>query len=371
MSFSFAQARELKPEQVNPFSNLISKSLQNYSQGVQAGYMPRQLEADIFHKTISPLAMLASSPFFSALNPAQQQQIGAYISQMLSNSPVGIGGNMSNNNVLAFGNNTGGQGSSQPGYNGDYNGNSQENSTNTGLVPDVPSEHFTQPFGETGYNAGTVHRNKSGQVISTPTGSQVERQQGILSGTTKVGKLYDDYTKLATEVADAGAIRSDISALAGGIGKLPFDLAKTVSRALGGNELAQKNAKLEDLKAKMRPALKEAGLNDSDINFILSNRGGESGAALAERLNTTRQYINTLTSQSKNILGGGFNVSNKQPAIGNETTKNSIRNAIKAAKPLPTNEAPPGSIALYRNNELYFIPQDQVDEALKAGFKYE
>ena len=363
MVFSFTQARELKPEQVNPFSNLISKALQGYGQGVQAAYMPRQLEADIFHKTISPLAMLASSPFFSALNPAQQQQIGSYISQMLSNSPAG---------------GMGGQGeifgglSPQPGQQpqeggeatNDYYHDQQPQEGGDGLVPGKPSEHFTQPFGESGYKPGTVHRDKAGNVISTPTGTQVERSQGILSGATKLGKLYNDYTKLAVELADAGEIRRDISALAGGIGKIPLGgWGKKIEKAMGGRELAEKSAKLEDLEAKMRPAMKEAGMSDSEIDSILHYRGGESGEAMQKRLEKTQRYINGLTSQSQHVLGSGYNVSSQKKAIPKATKAQINKNKFA--------EAPEGSIGLYKNGELYYIPQDKVNEALEEGFTYE
>ncbi len=333
MVFSFSQARELKPEQVNPFANLISKAVQGYGQGVQAAYMPRKMEADIFNKTISPLAMLASSPFFSALNPAQQQQIGAYISQMLSNSPAG--GGMGGHGGISglFGGQQQGQQSGQPQEGGqEPSGNyspEQGDQGGDGLVPGKPSEHFTQPFGETGYTPGKVHRDKSGNIISAPTGSQIERNQGILSGSSKVGKLYNEYQKLAVELADAGEIRRDISALAGGVGKLPFGgIGKKIEKALGGRQLAEKSAQLEDLEAKMRPALKEAGLTDGEIDNILHFRGGESGEALAKRFEKTRNYINGLTSQSQNILGGGFNVSSGKKAIANKAPPKSISQKI-------------------------------------------
>lgn len=369
MVFSFTQARELKPEQVNPFSNLISKAIQGYGQGVQAAYMPRQLEADIFHKTISPLAMLASSPFFSALNPAQQQQIGAYISQMLSNSPAGggMGGHGGISGLFGGQSQQGGQPEQGGEATNDYYHDQQlqEGGNEGGLVPGKPSEHFTQPFGESGYKPGTVHRDKSGNIISTPTGTQVERSQGILSGATKLGKLYNDYTKLAVELADAGEIRRDFSALAGGIGKIPLGgWGKKIEKAMGGRELAEKSAKLEDLEAKMRPAMKEAGMTDPEIDSILHYRGGESGEAMLKRLQKTQQYINGLTSQSQHVLGSGYNVSSQKKAIPSKATKAQV-NKNKFA------EAPEGSIGLYKNGELYYIPQEKVNEALEEGFTYE
>lgn len=83
MAFTFVQPRQLRPEQVNPMANLITKALQGYGQGVRAAYLPKELEADIFAKQLTPLATLATSPMFLQ-NPQFQTALGNLISRNLS-----------------------------------------------------------------------------------------------------------------------------------------------------------------------------------------------------------------------------------------------------------------------------------------------
>jgi hypothetical protein len=82
MAFTAFQARKLNPEEVNPFSNVLSKALQGYGQGMKAAYMPQQIEADIFAKKIGPLATLATTPAFLQ-NPQFQAALGQIISKHL------------------------------------------------------------------------------------------------------------------------------------------------------------------------------------------------------------------------------------------------------------------------------------------------
>lgn len=83
MAFTFVQPRPLKPEQVNPFANLVSKALQGYGQGMKGAYLPQELQADIFAKRIGPLATLATSPMFLQ-NPQFQSALGNLIAKNLS-----------------------------------------------------------------------------------------------------------------------------------------------------------------------------------------------------------------------------------------------------------------------------------------------
>src|ERR1700675_3822174 len=88
MSFSFTKYAGNAPKNL-PLNDIIGKVLGGYNETTKAKYLKPGLEADIFHKQISPLAMLASSPYFSSLHPQQQQQIAGYISQMLSKQGMG------------------------------------------------------------------------------------------------------------------------------------------------------------------------------------------------------------------------------------------------------------------------------------------
>jgi hypothetical protein len=313
MTFTFSQARPLKPQEVNPFANLVSNALQGYGQGMQAAYLPQTIQASIFNKTISPLATLAASPFFSALNPMQQHQIADYISRSLEGLGVfNQGGNAKapNGGITQHAQQGNGVPQERP---GDFNPPPNPDEIEEGLAPGEPGEHFTSKFGESSYKPGTVHKTKSGNVVSTPTGTQVERQQAILSGTTKLGKLYEEYITLGKELADAGIVRTDLSRLAGGAGKIA---GKGVEKFLGGRGLAEKAAKFEDLKGKLKQGLKETNtISQDELDRQLDFRGGESGKAFEKRSRETINYLNKLASSGKNILSTGFNVSSKLPAI--------------------------------------------------------
>ena len=93
MTFTFTNYAAIKPRH-SPLNDIIGKVLGGYNEITKSKYLKPGLEADIFHKQISPLAMLASSPYFSSLHPQQQQQIAGYISQMLSKQGIGGQGGM-------------------------------------------------------------------------------------------------------------------------------------------------------------------------------------------------------------------------------------------------------------------------------------
>lgn len=340
MAFTFTDYAGIKP-QASPFQDMLGKVLGGYGKTTQAKYLPKILQADIFHKTISPLAMLASSPFFMALHPSQQQQIASFISQQLGQqSGFGTGGQSVGQpqtggypQMAMPGQNTASQGGGytggQPTQSLDENGRpiieqpgdfpdtpTQAEINGETLAPGTPGEHVLQTYSQSQLKPGVPHMTKSGQVVSTPTSTQVERQQAIISGTSKLGKIYNDYVKIGKEIADAGEIRRDISHLAGGIGKLPFNLAKKTEKLLGGKELAEKSAKFEDLKGKMKAGLKETGLlNNQAIDSILEYRGGESGEAFEKRLINNAAYINNLVRGGKDVLTTGFNTTSNIPTV--------------------------------------------------------
>lgn len=79
MAFTFNAARKLSPEEANPMNALISRAMQNFSQGMDLAYKPRQKEANIFAKEIGPLAALASSPNFQGFNPQVQKMIAQHV----------------------------------------------------------------------------------------------------------------------------------------------------------------------------------------------------------------------------------------------------------------------------------------------------
>ena len=81
----------LTPEQQSPWGNLLSNTLKNYQHSVNARYAPRQKEADIFSKEISPLAALASNPNFTGFNPEVQKMISERVGNYLQGNKGGEG----------------------------------------------------------------------------------------------------------------------------------------------------------------------------------------------------------------------------------------------------------------------------------------
>jgi hypothetical protein len=100
MVFTAFQARRLNPEEVNPFAGAVSKAIQGYGQGMNAAYLPKKIEADIFAKQIGPLATLATTPAFLQ-NPQFQAALGQIIAKH-----------------LGYGQGGGGQGAEMPTYAG-------------------------------------------------------------------------------------------------------------------------------------------------------------------------------------------------------------------------------------------------------------
>jgi len=91
MVFTAFQARRLHPEEVNPMAGAVSKALQGYGQGMNAAYLPKKIEADIFAKQIGPLATLATTPAFLQ-NPQFQAALGQIIAKHLGYGQGGSGG---------------------------------------------------------------------------------------------------------------------------------------------------------------------------------------------------------------------------------------------------------------------------------------
>ena len=379
MTFTFTQARELKPEQVNPFANLISKAVQGYGQGVQAAYMPRKMEADIFHKQISPLAMLASSPYFSSLHPQQQQQIAGYISQMLSKQGMGGQGGMGQMPGMpgqggAMGGQGGMMGGQQMGNEGQNPGNGGEDS----LVPENPGKHFTGKLTESPYSGGTAHRGSQGETIYAPTGGGVQKGLDVLTEAKGLEKLFNEYSKIAPKVGGAGGFKRDLSYIASGIGKTNVPYSQKISEFLGGSTLSNEAASAEAYKAQMGPALRAIGFTNPEIDRLLKFYPGETEKNIKDRLEKTWPVIESKIKTHQKNLSKGINAN--QNVIGENEVPRSIdqkiaRDEQERAQAQNNNgsykEAPPGTIGLYRKGKMYYIPQNAVEEALSEGFTYE
>jgi hypothetical protein len=379
MTFTFTNYAAIKPRH-SPLNDIIGKALSGYNEVTKSKYLKPGLEADIFHKQISPLAMLASSPYFSSLHPQQQQQIAGYISQMLSKQGMsGMGGEGSGQMPGMPGQgNMGGIGGNQSMGNQQMNGGQQEGYDQDGnsLVPGNPGEHFTGKFTESPYGAGTAHRGQGGETIYAPTGSNVQKGIDVLTESKGLKKIFDEYSKVAPKVGGAGGFKRDLSNVASGIAKTDLPFSDKISQFLGGSTLSNEAASAEAYKAQMAPALRAIGFSNPEINSLLKFYPGETEKNIQDRLDKTWPIIEKKIKTHQKNLNKGINVN--QNVIGENDVPRSIDQKIARDEQERAQagngsfkEAPAGTIGLYRKGELYYIPADKVNAALAKGFNYE
>lgn len=379
MAFTFTNYAAIPPRH-SPLNDIIGKVLGGYNEVTKSKYLKPGLEADIFHKQISPLAMLASSPYFSSLHPQQQQQIAGYISQMLGKQ--GLGGQGGMGQMPGMGaqgapSNMGGmdnQGMANHGQNYGEEGNDS-------LVPGNPGEHFTGKFTQSPYSSGTAHRGKGGETIYAPTGSNVQKGLDVLTESKGLEKLFNEYSKVAPKVGGAGGFKRDFSAVASGIAKTGLPGSQKISEFLGGSTLSNEAAKAEALKAQMAPALRAIGFSNPEINSLLQFYPGETEKNIEDRLKKTWPIIERKIKTHQQNLTKGINTN--QRIIGENEVPTSIDQKI-ARDEKERNEAmrnnfnrneydktPKGTVDMYLDGELYYIPKEDVKEALKDGYTYE
>lgn len=359
-----------------PMNDMIGKILSGYNDTTKAKYLGKEKEADIFNKQISPLAMLASSPFFSSMQPQQQQQIAAYISKMMGQQGIeggagGMGGmpqgGMGQQGQMGGNQQSGGQ---QPGYGGNPNS----------LVPQNPGEHFTGQYTQSPYTGGTAHRGAGGETIYAPTGGNVQKGLDVLTESKGLEKLFNNYAKLAPKVGGGGGFKRDLSAVASGIEKTNLPYTDKISKFLGGSTLSNEAADAESLKNQMAPALRAIGFTNPEINQMLRFYPGETEANIKHRLEQTWPVIERKIKTHQKNLNQGINVNNN--VIGENEVPRTIdqkiardeqeRNAATQHNFTRENfdKTPEGTTDMYYDGELYFIPNEKKKEYLEKGFIY-
>ena len=378
MTFSFTNYAGIAPRH-SPLNDIIGKVIGGYNDVTKAKYLKPGLEADIFHKQISPLAMLASSPYFSSLHPQQQHQIAGYISQMLSKQGMGGQGGMGQPGMEGqggMGDQGGMNGGQQMGNQGENPGNGGEDS----LVPGNAAEHYTGGMKQSPYTSGTAHRGSNGETIYAPTGGGVEKGLGVLTEAKGLKKLFDQYKEVAANAGGAGGFKRDFAKIASGIERadIPYlsPLAHHISKKVGVENLSKEEADAKSYKAQMAPALRALGYANSEIDALLDYHPGENKKNIQDRLEKTWPVIERKIKTHQKNLSKGINAN--QNVIGENDVPRSIDQKIaRDEKERAQNkngsykEAPPGSIGLYKDGELYYIPADKVNDALAQGFNYE
>ena len=124
---------------------------------------------------------------------------------------------------------------------------------------------------------------------------------------------------------------------------LEFDIAQARNRVAGGQPgITSTNQMMSEAQ--------------QHINTTWPKLSGKARTSANEALN--KALREGLAARNKAGYGAG-NLYQRQ------------NNIQKAPKPSANIEAPEGSIGLYKDGELYFIPPKKVDEALAEGFTYE
>ena len=125
----------------------------------------------------------------------------------------------------------------------------------------------------------------------------------------------------------------------------------------------------------MAPALRAIGFSNPEINGMLKFYPGETEKNIQDRLEKTWPIIERKIKTHQKNLSKGINAN--QNVIGENDVPRSIDQKIardekeRGEAQGGFKEAPPGSIGLYKDGELYYIPQEAVNEALADGFSYE
>ena len=368
MAFNFTNYAGIAP-QASPLQDLIGKALGGYTDMTKAKYLPREKEAEIFHKQISPLAMLASSPYFSAMQPQQQQQIAAYISSMLGKQGFGMGGQGSMGMGQQSGMSNQGQGNASPNQGGasqyNYGNNAEPQMQGTegydqngeGLIPQNPGEHFTGKFKQTPYTPGTAHRGEQGETVYAPTGANVQKGIDVLTESKGLKKLFDAYSAVAPKVAGGGLIKRELSRYASGIAKTGLPLTGKISEALGGSTLSNEAASAESYIAQMAPAMRAIGFSNPEIQEMLKPHPGETEKNIKERLKNTWPVIERKIKQHQKNLKQGININQGAQNAANEISGDYEIPQAKGAEMLLT--APDGTQG--------FVPAEKALELIKSG----
>ena len=207
----------------------------------------------------------------------------------------------------------------------------------TGINPEI-QKMIAQRIGH--HLGGAKNGQESPQAESTP-------------GYANDEDIYNRLEKGAHATMGAGGQGAlGKSRIAGGIenifGKNP------ISEYLGGNKVAGENASKEQAFEEGVQKLKLKGYSETTARKALEPRPGENDESWIKRIRPLFISRENADSPIKSI---------DQKITRDEKERNQAMSGYK--------EAPPGSIGLYRNGELYYIPENEVNEALSQGFTYE
>lgn len=306
------------------------------SKGMQLGYQPQLTKAEIFHKTMSPLAAIASNPMLWAMmEPAQQQQMANMISGMMSGysgGQFGAGGAPSmampgasqgapmpsGGQPNRFPATSGPTPVGAPSYQGEPTNQTDIGSglvqgaspdTRTGAIAKVTAPYHaqTQPAGVVAYNP------KTGQIISTPTESTVSQLQESSLGIKNVIPILNNLADMSKDLLkEGGSLNVARSQLGGTLNQ--WGVPQGITDIIGTAKMASKNADfigkqneaVERLLASLKLPHDQEALQM--LKTIVQPQPGENHDGYVRRMTGEINHLYERLQQNQQALFGGLNV---------------------------------------------------------------
>ena len=326
--------RRVSPEESGmggAFGNLIKNAMHQYQQGINNQYAKQRQEADILAKGIGPLAQIASSPLVTAMEPAQKQQFLQYISQTMDKinhggQPSGLAsGGVIEKLKHMFGGGQPQQQSAQQGMASPEQQPSNQGRNEYGLLPGAgrgvqggAASSAVAAFTSSPIKSGVTYQNpETGEVLSAPTGETTSNAQSSIVNIKNAEPVLKNLVKEAKPFLEkGGALGLKTSQVAGELRKL--GVSDRITNLLGGTKLANKYAKFISSQSKsvdklmkiyQLPANIEA---QHTVEKIITPQTGEDEEGYEQRINKELSGFAGQIKRSKNVLGSGISLSQKQ-----------------------------------------------------------
>ncbi len=354
MTFTFAQARRMSPEESSPWNNMIPNAMKMYQQNINAQYAKPKQQAEIFNKRMTPLSQLAASPMFLALHPEQQQQIANMISQSMVGDQDNQGGDHSGHNGWLNGENIieaiknhppfQRHNNSQQGDKGDmqntdgtYNPKA-EASTNIdmsgghkeeGRVPTLPAKgqdltnsvrtNTLAGLNKSPYKPGETFVDPvSGEARTTLTPGNLESAQGIISGAKGLAPIVERIKENSAPFLKRGGELGHLSSQAAGW-LARHGVSKEITDLMGGNKLTNLDAKVKgDITKAVEQAYAAYNLpmnaeTTKKLEHIFTPTSSEDLAGFNDRLESELNELVQRKGRATKNIGGGINLN--EPTI--------------------------------------------------------
>lgn len=360
MPFTMPTYPILTADQVNPFHMALTTALQDYSQGMNAAYLPKTLQADVMSKQLAPIATIASNPLMYASIPdAQRQMLGQYVGNMIQGSMGGSGGQGNApasegifGNILGniFGSSSNSQGAAptagggssgtqagdstmptstaQPNQGADASsqgGAPATTDTNTGspLLPAAgqgpaagASARILAPYSTSPYKHGDLLiDSKTGKFVSAPTDTTISGQQQVLSGIASTLPRLKELSTQAQPFLEFGGMKKLREAqLVGNLANYGIKLPKGMQPNIPPGLVGKYNDFISNINTTADKLMTANNLPKDEqslamVKQIVTPVAGENDREYYQRVTNEMGRLKDQYAQSQQMISGGYNVS--------------------------------------------------------------